>query len=122
VSKLAGDLKESKSKGRIIYRIILWIAGLASLFVFSLVINQPWILFAITIVALLSKEWLLAFIITGIRGTGIFGAMGEVEMLWITLCIFFIFIWGLFRFFFDTDRFLRKKVRSLHANQKKERV
>jgi len=122
VSKLAGDLKESKSKGRIIYRIILWIAGLASLFVFSLVINQPWLLFVITIVALLSKEWLLAFIITGIRGTGIFGVMGEVEMLWITLCIFFIFIWGLFRFFFDTDRFLRKKVRSLHTNQEKEKV
>jgi len=119
---LAGDLKESKGKGRNIYRIILWIAGLASLFVFSLVINQPWILFAITIVALLSKEWLLAFIITGIRGTGIFGVMGEVEMLWITLCIFFIFIWGLFRFFFDTDRFLRKKVRSLHTNQEKEKV
>jgi hypothetical protein len=122
VSELAGDLKESKSKGRNIYRIILWIGGLASLFVFSLVINQPWILFAITIVALLSKEWLLAFIITGIRGTGIFGAMGEVEMLWVTLCIFFIFIWGLFRFFFDTDRFLRKKVRSIHPNQKKEKV
>ncbi|ABX32211.1 hypothetical protein Pmob_1508 [Petrotoga mobilis SJ95] len=120
VSELAGDLKESKSKGRNIYRIILWIAGLASLFVFSLVINQPWILFAITIVALLSKEWLLAFIITGIRGTGIFGAMGEVEMLWVTLCIFFIFIWALFRFFFDTDRFLRKKVRSLHANHNRE--
>jgi hypothetical protein len=122
VSELAGDLKESKSKGRNIYRIILWIAGLASLFVFSLVINQPWILFAITIVALLSKEWLLAFIITGIRGTGIFGVMGEVEMLWVTLCIFFIFIWALFRFFFDTDRFLRKKERSSHANQKKEKV
>jgi len=122
VSKLAGDLKESKSKGRNIYRIILWIGGLVSLFVFSLVINQPWLLFVITIVALLSKEWLLAFIITGIRGTGIFGVMGEVEMLWITLCIFFIFIWGLFRFFFDTDRFLRKKVRSLHTNQEKEKV
>jgi hypothetical protein len=120
VSELAGDLKESKSKGRNIYRIILWIAGLASLFVFSLVINQPWILFAITIVALLSKEWLLAFIITGIRGTGIFGVMGEVEMLWVTLCIFFIFIWALFRFFFDTDRFLRKKERSSHANHSRE--
>ncbi|HBT51350.1 MAG TPA: hypothetical protein DEA49_04475, partial [Petrotoga sp.] len=83
---MAGDFKEGKSSGRNIYRIILWIAGLASLFVFSLVINQPWILFAITIVALLSQEWLLAFIITGIRGTGIFGVMGDVVMLWITLC------------------------------------
>ncbi|POZ90329.1 hypothetical protein [Petrotoga sp. SL27] len=119
---MAGDFKEEKSKRTNIYRIILWIAGLTSLFVFTLVINQPWILFAITIVALLSQEWLLAFIITGIRGSGIFGVMGNVEMLWVTLCIFFIFIWGLFRFFFDTDRFLRKKVRSLHVNQKKEKV
>jgi len=122
VSKLAGDFKEEKSKRTNIYRIILWIAGLTSLFVFTLVINQPWILFAITIVALLSQEWLLAFIITGIRGSGIFGVMGNVEMLWVTLCIFFIFIWALFRFFFDTDRFLRKKVRSIHVNQKKEKV
>jgi len=122
VSELEEAFKEEKSKGRNIYRIILWIGGLASLFVFSLVINQPWILFAITFVALLSQEWLLAFIITGIRGTGIFGVMGDVEMLWITLCIFFIFIWALFRFFFDTDRFLRKKVRSLHMNHRNEKV
>lgn len=113
------DNKEKNILNKKIYRIVLWIGGLASVFIFSLVFNQPWILFAITVLALFSKEWLLAFIITGLRGTGIFGLMGSVEMLWVTLCIFFIFIWALFRFFFDTDRFLRKKIRSIETNNKR---
>lgn len=116
---MAKTQKREKLNKNTIYRIILWGVGIVSLFVFSLVINQPWILFLVTFIALLSREWLLTFIITGIRGTGIFGLMGSIDILWLTLCIFFIFIWALFRFFFDTDRFLKKVIRSRHINNSK---
>jgi hypothetical protein len=45
-----------------------------------------------------------------IRGTGVFGiAEGGIEMLWITLFLLFLFMFGIYRFFFDTDKFLKKK-------------
>lgn len=93
-----------------IYNIILWIVGLASTFLFTLWIDLPIVLFVITLVAVISRQWFLGMVMSIIRGTGIFGlAQGGIEMLWITLFLLILFMFGIYRFFFDTDKFLKKK-------------
>jgi hypothetical protein len=93
-----------------IYNIILWIVGLSTTFLFTLWLDLPVVLFVIAIVAVISKQWFLGMAMSIIRGTGIFGiAEGGIEMLWITLFLLFLFMFGIYRFFFDTDKFLKKK-------------
>jgi hypothetical protein len=93
-----------------IYNIILWIVGLSTTFLFTLWLDLPVVLFAIAIVAVISKQWFLGMAMAIIRGTGVFGiAEGGIEMLWITLFLLFLFMFGIYRFFFDTDKFLKKK-------------
>lgn len=107
LSNSANGQKMSKLQ---IYNIILWIVGLSTTFLFTLWVDLPVVLFVIALVAVISKQWFLGMAMALIRGTGVFGvADGGIEMLWVTLFLLFVFMWGIYRFFFDTDKFLRKR-------------
>ncbi|MDK2946048.1 MAG: hypothetical protein PWQ85_820 [Geotoga sp.] len=110
VYPLSNSSKGQKMSKMQLYNIILWIVGLAATFLFTLWVDLPIVLFAIAIVAVISRQWFLGMAMSIIRGTGVFGlAEGGIEMLWITLFLLFLFMFGIYRFFFDTDKFLKKR-------------
>jgi hypothetical protein len=109
LSDSISEKSAKKKQKKLIYRISLWIVGIACLLIFSLVVDIPAIIFLASLVALLSREWILAMAITFIRGTAIFGIMDDIQMLWITVFLLYVFIWGIYTFFFNTDKFIKPK-------------
>jgi len=67
------------------------------------------ILLIVIVAGIFTRNWLVSILSSLVRGTAVFGIMGDVVMLWVTLSLLVIFIYGIYTFFFDTKKFLKIK-------------
>ncbi len=105
--KKVGLVQEGLDK-RMVFVIASWIVGVGFLLLFTLVFNIPILIAAPVLIALITKQWLLAIVLTFVRGSGIFGVV-DVQMFWIVMTMMSCFVFGIYNFFFNTKKFLKIK-------------
>lgn len=106
--ELGKKLTVKEKHRRNIFLGLSWLIGIAFVLIFTLLLDVPILIALPVFFALISKQFILAMVLTFVRGSGVFGAV-DVQMLWIAMTLMSAFCFGLYNFFFNTKKFLKIK-------------